>query len=68
MDMNTIAILVAAICPTLVALLSYLASLRNEKALQEIHISINSRLDELMTASNAVARSEGHEAGRQGKQ
>jgi hypothetical protein len=38
-------------------------SIVNGKAINEVHLSINSRLTELITAATAQARSEGHAEG-----
>lgn len=54
---------IAATPPTLVALLSFFKSRNNATAIQEVHLSVNSRMDELLAASKGEARAEGHAAG-----
>lgn len=39
----------------------------NRKAIQEVHLSINSRMDQLLTAARGVATAEGREIGRSEK-
>lgn len=56
--------LVSAFPPTLVALLSLLNGRRNSKAIQEVHLSINSRMDQLLKSSKAQSKAEGIEQGR----
>jgi len=36
---------------------------RNQKAIQEVHLTMNSRLDQLVKSKEETARSEGHAAG-----
>lgn len=56
--------LIAAFPPTLVSVLSLISSRKNSEKIQDIHLSINSRMDELLKASKAESRAEGREAGR----
>lgn len=57
-NMETIIVaLIAAIPPTLMALLAWRESKR-------IHLTINSRMDELLSASKAESHAEGREEGR----
>jgi hypothetical protein len=53
---------IAALPPTLVALLSLRKSKQNEAAIEQVHISINSRLTELLIATAAASRAEGRES------
>jgi hypothetical protein len=48
-----ITLIVAAIAPTLMALSALIASLKNATAIKEVHLSLNSRLSELIVASKA---------------
>lgn len=48
--------LVAAIPPTLTAIISLIMTLRNTDKLNEIHVSLNSRLSELVAASITQGR------------
>jgi len=51
--------LIAATPPTLVGLAGVIVSLNNKRAIQEVHKSTNSRLDQLV----AVTKTEAHAAG-----
>jgi len=53
-----IAIIIAAVAPTLMGLSALIASLKNGTAIQEVHLSLNSRLTELIAASKAVGAQE----------
>lgn len=46
----------AVVAPTLAALGSTLVSLHNKRQIREVHLSLNSRLDALIRASNAQGR------------
>jgi|HubBroStandDraft_1064217.scaffolds.fasta_scaffold09885_4 hypothetical protein len=48
------------------ALSSLLASLRNGRKIQDVHLTMNSRLDELLAATKAQAFAEGQEHQRAG--
>ena len=48
---------------TLGAIVAGVVSLFNRKAIHEVHLTMNSRLTELIAASMAQARSEGHAEG-----
>ncbi len=52
------------IVPTIPALLAMVISYFNRKNIHELHISLNSRLSELLAATAAKNLAEGHEAGR----
>lgn len=56
--------LIAAIPPTLVGILNFLKVKENSKAIQEVHLSINSRMDQLLSSSKAESKAEGKEIGR----
>jgi hypothetical protein len=63
-----IAAIVAATPPTIVAVLAWRSFMKaNEKsvaAIHEVHVSINSRMDQLLKASKAESLAEGRETGR----
>jgi hypothetical protein len=48
--------LLAALPPTLVALAALITSVRNGDKIREVHLSLNSRLTELVKASKAQGR------------
>jgi hypothetical protein len=61
-----LAALISTTAPTVVATLGYLKGLKNERniaevkqAVVEVHLSINSRLTELVEATRSSARAEG---------
>jgi hypothetical protein len=46
--------LFTALPPTLMALAALVASLRNSKAIQNVHSDVNSRVDQLIKAAHAA--------------
>jgi hypothetical protein len=50
MDPNTLA-LIAAIAPTLTGVLTLIAAWMTRRAVKEVHVSLNSRLSQLLTAT-----------------
>jgi len=62
-DSITIA-LIAAVPPTLVALLAWFSSRKNGKAIVDVHLSMNSRLDQLLKSTRDNAHAEGMAAQR----
>jgi hypothetical protein len=44
--------------------LAWFSSRKNSKAIQEVHLSINSRMDELLKAAKGEATAAGREIGR----
>jgi hypothetical protein len=64
---NIIIAIVSATPPTLVALLAWLTGKENARAIKDIHISINSRMTELLAATKGQATAEGKEIGRNEK-
>lgn len=52
--------LISAVPPTLVTILTWLSSRRK---IEQIHVSINSRVDELLKAAKGEAAATGHAAG-----
>jgi hypothetical protein len=48
--------LIAGAGPTILSLASLIASLRNGSKIQDVHVSINSRMDQLVRASKAEGR------------
>ncbi len=59
-----IASAIIALPPTLVALAGWRKSSLAVEKVQEVHLSLNSRLTQLLTATEGVARAEGTAAGR----
>jgi hypothetical protein len=62
-DPVTIA-LIAATPPTVVALGALVASIRNNTKIEELHISVNSRLTELLKQTGIAAHAEGLAQGK----
>lgn len=60
-------LLVLALIPTLPAVFALVASVRNKQAIQEVHLSVNSRMDELLKITGDAKRAEGVKAGAEGK-
>lgn len=56
--------MIVAIPPTLGALLAYFQSRKNTKALDEVHITLNSRLTQLLEQTGKAARAEGKAEGK----
>lgn len=56
--------LIATIAPTLVAVGGLVSSLRNRTKLKALHVDINSRLTQLLSATGARERAEGVLEGR----
>ena len=59
--------LITATPPTLMAFVAWRAGKRNAKAIQDVHISINSRMDKLLEANGDSKFAEGREEGRNEK-
>ncbi len=59
--------LIASTAPSILAGAALLASLRNKKAIQEIHLSVNSRLSQLIEAVGKAAHAEGMAEGQMNK-
>lgn len=59
-DSITVAI-ITVVPPTLAVLLAWYS---NKKAIEQVHVTVNSRMDELLKASKAESRSEGKEEGK----
>ena len=51
--------LITAIAPTVAALLATITSLRNAKKIQEVHVSLNGRLTQLLASTKLEGQSEG---------
>ncbi len=60
-DMLTVAV-IASIPPTIAASAALIVALRNHSAVREVHLSVNSRLDELLKTSKAASFAEGVKA------
>jgi hypothetical protein len=57
MDQTLIAVaVIAAVPPTIVATAGLMASLNNADRINQVHLSINSRMDQLVAASKAQGR------------
>lgn len=56
--------IIMSIPPLLVALLSLRSISKSRQAIQEVHLSINSRMTELLDATKVANRAEGKEAGK----
>lgn len=54
--------LFAAIPPTLLALAALVASLKNSAKIQDIHLSLNSRLSQLIATSKSQGRQDERDA------
>ena len=54
--------LLSSLPPTLVALAGLVASIRNASKINEVHLSLNSRLTELISASHAQGRQDERDA------
>jgi hypothetical protein len=61
MSPDVVTALVAAVAPTVLALAALVAALRNGGKLHELHLSVNSRMDQLIAASRAEGAQE-HQA------
>ena len=57
--------LIAVVPPTAVALLSVALSIRTHGKLNELHVQINSRMDNWLSEAKAASRSEGRAEGVQ---
>lgn len=55
--------LIAAMPPTVAAVASMLVAIRSRKSISELHLQINSRMDEFMTLIRKEARAEGRAEG-----
>jgi hypothetical protein len=62
MDSTIIVALILGLCGILG---NFLQSRSNSRKIEEIHLSINSRMDALLKAAEALARLEGRNAGMQ---
>jgi hypothetical protein len=56
---------IAAVPPTIAAAAALIVSLRNKAAIREVHLTINSRLDQLIQASVAQGRQDERDANKQ---
>jgi hypothetical protein len=55
--------IIQAVPAALAGIAALLASLRNGKRIQELHVQINSRMDKWLADARAAARAEGHSEG-----
>jgi len=60
--------MIAAIPPTIVALGAVFMGFVNRKGIKEVHMTMNSRLDELLKTAKALARDEGRREGIESEQ
>jgi len=51
--------MIAAIPPTLAALAALIVALKGSQKLTQLHLQINSRMDQLLEVSTSAARAEG---------
>lgn len=58
-DLTAITVAAIATVPSIISWLSLRASKRNAESIQAVHISINSRMDQLLKASKAESKAEG---------
>lgn len=58
--------IIAALPPTIVALLALRKSTSNGKAVAEVHLALNSRLDELLRSTRTAAHAAGVKEGQEG--
>ena len=58
-------IVIAALPGTIAALGALITSLRNASKIQEVHLSVNSRLTELINATKIASHAEGLAEGRE---
>ena len=56
--------IIVAIPPTLVAILALIQGMKNGRATEEIHLSVNSRMDELLAVTKGESHAEGLAQGR----
>jgi hypothetical protein len=63
----TVAIIVS-IPPTLVSLLALRRGNKNSEDIHEVHLSINSRMTQLIEATKGASKAEGREEGRKENQ
>ena len=67
MSNEIIIALIITIPPTITSLVAVYLAVKSNKAIKEVHLVMNSRLDQLLKSSNAEARAEGKEEGRNEK-
>ncbi len=56
--------IVVMVVPSLAALAAYLQGRKNQNKIEQIHVTINSRISELLTATESAARAAGHAEGK----
>jgi hypothetical protein len=62
--MDKLTLIILAIIAALPGLLTWWNIKKNGQKIQEIHLSVNSRMDELLKAAKGEATAEGRELGR----
>jgi hypothetical protein len=55
--------LIVAIPPTLTALVSLIVSLRNGRAIHQVHVATNSKMDQLLSVTGASEKAKGVKEG-----
>lgn len=66
-DLGAVASLISALAAfgaTTVSLMSYQASRRNGRKIEDVHLSVNSRMDQLLQARGDASEAKGLEQGR----
>lgn len=64
MKLREIATLVAAVATLIAAVTSVYVAVRTREAVYQVHLSVNSRLDQLVAETKAAAHAAGVEEGR----
>lgn len=64
MSNEIIVALIISVPPSLVALIGLYYGRKNNKDIREVHLSINSRMDDLLKAAKGESKAEGREIGR----
>src|SRR5580698_7149835 len=57
--------ILAAVMPSIAGLMAMITSLRNAKKIQEVHLSLNGRLTQLLTSTKLEGQSEGRKEERE---
>jgi hypothetical protein len=65
MEVNSILAILAISAAAVVTITTLVAYVSLNKQLNDLHLSLNSRLDALLSTTSALARAEGYRAGRE---
>lgn len=68
MEVHEITDLIVAVATLISAITAALVGLHNSRKIQDVHVSINSRMDQLLTSNRVAAHSEGREEARKEEQ